>query len=62
MKIYVVEVVLDYCEQIGFSLSHKKAQEKADELNKTVENDYARYFVTEYEVKNKFDFCEFDDC
>ena len=60
MKIYVVEVVLDYCVQCGFSLSRKKAQEKADELNKNVNNKYHKYFVTEYEVKNNSDYCEFD--
>ena len=58
MKIYVVEVVLDYCEQCGFSLSRKKAQEKADELNK--DSKYRKYYVAEYEVKNNSDYCEFD--
>ena len=58
MKIYVVEVVLDYCEQCGFSLSRKKAQEKADELNK--DSKYHKYYVAEYEVKNNSDYCEFD--
>lgn len=58
MKIYVVEVILDYCVQCGFSLSRKKAQQEADELNR--EDKYHRYFVTEYEVNNS-DYCEFDN-
>lgn len=58
MKIYVVEVILDYCVQCGFSLSRKKAQQEADELNR--EDKYHKYFVTEYEVKNNSDYCEFD--
>lgn len=59
LKIYVVEVVLDYVEQVGFSLSKKKAEQRAKELNK--KNRYREYFVTEYSVKDNADFCEFAD-
>lgn len=58
MKIYVVEVILDYCVQCGFSLSRKKAQQEADELNR--EDKYHNYFVTEYTVNNS-DYCEFNN-
>lgn len=56
MKIYVVEVILDYVVQCGFSLSRETAQKKADEMNLWSHE----YFVTEYEVKDESTFCDFE--
>lgn len=58
MKIYVVETILDYVTQYGFSLSRKVAEEKAKELNAW--SDAHEYFVTEYEVKDESSFCGFE--
>lgn len=59
MKVYVVETIADYCEQIGFSTDRKVAEKKAKELNKT--SKYHDFFVTEYTLNNE-NWCEFDDC
>lgn len=60
MKIYVVETISDYLVQVGFSPSKEKAQEMADERNKTKPSWHSDYFVTKYETKKNNDFCEFD--
>lgn len=60
MKIYVVETVLDYPIQIGFSLSKETAKKEADKRNKQRSSRCEDYFVTAYSVSNNSDFCEFD--
>lgn len=58
MKIYVVETILDYVVQCGFSLSRKVAQEEADKMSQR--SGFHEYYVTEYEVKDNFTFCSFE--
>ena len=59
MKIYVVETVMDYCVQVGFSTDKKVAEKEANKLNKT--SKYYDYFVTEYTL-DKNNWCEFNAC
>lgn len=59
MKIYVVETIADYCEQIGFSTDKKVAEKEAKRLNKT--SKYRHFFVSEYTL-DKTNWCEFNDC
>ena len=59
MTIYVVETIIDYCEQIGFSTDRVIAQKKANELNKN--SNYREFYVTAYTL-DKSNWCEFNDC
>lgn len=56
MTIYVVETMYDYCTQMGFSTSKKKAEEKAKELERLI---HRKTWVETY-TTDKNDWCAFD--
>lgn len=58
MKIYVVEIISDYCYQCGWTLDKNRAEFECREFKKR--NPRGDYYVTEYNLDKPSDFCDFD--